>query len=232
MNRIILKITIILSIFLCSCSGGGTAGTGGVSELKGFIVNENEQPLSNVTVNLSSLQQSAVSDQSGSFTLSVDKEGGKYSFQFDGAGLKGVLLEVEIPKSNNQVIVVFKGNTKENKVTESGIRVEDRSSSDDSNDDSGDDDQDDSRNDSSDDSSDDQSDDHRDDQDNHGGNGSDDSSNDSEDNSGDDSQNDGNDDSSHGGGSNSGSGSGSGHNGSGNNGSGGSSGGHGSGGDD
>lgn len=171
MNKIITLLFITLGTFISACSGGGTAGTGGVSELKGFIVNENDQPLSNVTVQLSNLQQSAVSDQSGAFSLTIDQKGGKYSFRFDGAGLLGVVLDVDIPESKDRVVVVFRGNTKENKVVELGLRVEDDDSdSDDSEDDSRDDNDD------------------RDDHNSGGGNGSD-------DNGGDDSNDDSDDDS-------------------------------------
>ena len=132
-------LTLLSVTLLSSCSsGGGTTGTGGGSVLRGTIVNPNQQPLANVSATVLDDNQKAVSDDTGGFALNVDSNGGDIRLQFDGAGLNGATILLTIPESNGTVFVIFEGDAEANKVTESNLRVEDHSNSNDStNDDHG-----------------------------------------------------------------------------------------------
>ena len=130
-------LPLLLICFLTSCSGGGTAGTGGGSVLRATLINANQQPLPNVSVTVLEDSQKAVSDNAGTFSFTLDKNGGLIQLRFDGAGLNAATVSVQIPESNGTVFVIFKGDIRANQVVESDLRVEDRSEND-SNDDSSD----------------------------------------------------------------------------------------------
>jgi hypothetical protein len=141
-------------IFFSSCSsGGGTAGTGGNSVLRATLVDANtQQPISNVSVTLLSNNQVAATDSSGNVTFSIPSSGGEVQIKFDGGGLNGATLSLNVPQSNGTVFVVLQGDRGSNRVSESDLRVEDDSDDSpddsDSRDDNGrDDDRDDDRND-------------------------------------------------------------------------------------
>lgn len=107
MLRRIRHLVILACMLVGIGCGGGTRGSGG-QLYDGFVGDESQRALSGVTVTLLESGDSAVSDQSGRFTIKTENLSGTITFVIEGVGISTELETEAVPDDAVRIEVTIK----------------------------------------------------------------------------------------------------------------------------